>query len=492
MPDDRPNILIYMTDQEQGAVIGADHPCLTPYATRLAQEGIHFTRAYCPTAHCCPSRATFMTGLYPSRHGIYNNVSNPTAIHRALNDGVTLFSEALKTSGYRLAYSGKWHVTDAENPADRGWDEIMVTAGKGSYMHRSIRDWETMAQQPPTDEPRKRGEIVRPGWGNVQLYRTVPAGGPKGYEGTGDYRTVKAAVDAIPQLAAGDEPWFLFVGPNGPHDPYVVPEPFVRQYDPAGIELPPSFGDTLEDKPRVYRRMRRQFWNQLSEDEVRESIAHYWGYCTMMDALFGELLEALERTGQAENTLVLRLSDHGDYMGSHGLYLKGVPAFREAYHIVGAARWPRGIAAPGRVVDEFVTLADFAPTFQELAGAPVPDDLTGRSLASFLQGDAPGDWPDAFYSQFNGVELYYTQRVVETREHKYVYNGFDDDEFYDLERDPHEMVNVADRPEYEDAKHELVRKMWRFAGKEADIIFNPYGTVALAPWGPADALGDAA
>ena len=116
------------------------------------------------------------------------------------------------------------------------------------------------------------------------------------------------------------------------------------------------------------------------------------------------------------------------------------------------------------------------------------DNLTGRSLAPFLRGETPAGWPDAFYSQFNGVELYYSQRIVATKEYKYVYNGFDFDELYDLRADPHEMVNLSDRPDLQDVKRDLVRRMWRFAGREDDIIFNPYATVALAPWGPADAL----
>jgi arylsulfatase A-like enzyme len=221
---------------------------------------------------------------------------------------------------------------------------------------------------------------------------------------------------------------------------------------------------------------------------VRESIAHYWAYCNLEDALFGEVLDALDASGQADDTLVIFLSDHGDYMGAHGLYMKGVAAFREAYHIPCIMRWPKGIQASGRSVDSFITLADFAPTFLELAGVPVPEGLTGRSMVPFLQGETPADWPDAVYSQFNGVELYYTQRIVATQAHKYVYNGFDFDELYDLENDPSEMVNVAAKPEYQEVKRALVRKMWQFAAQEQDMIFNAYGTVALAPWGPADSL----
>jgi arylsulfatase A-like enzyme len=260
-------------------------------------------------------------------------------------------------------------------------------------------------------------------------------------------------------------------------------------YDLDRIPLPESYADRLQDKPNIYRRMRTQFWDQLSEEEVRDSIRHYWAYCTMEDTYFGLVLDALEAGGQRDNTLVLRLSDHGEYCGAHGLFCKGVPAFREGYNVPCIVSWPEGIARPGRVEDSFVTLADIAPTLLDVAGVPVPDNLTGRSMVPFLRGETPEEWPDAFYSQMNAVELYYTQRAVQTHDWKYVYNGFDFDELYDLRNDPHETVNLADRHDYADVKRDLVRKMWRFAGQTDDHIFNPYATVAMAPWGPADAFG---
>jgi arylsulfatase A-like enzyme len=488
MPN-RPNILIFMTDQERADVVAPGHPCRTPNADRLAQDGVRFTQAYTPAAHCCPARATFMTGLYPSRHGVFNNVLTPTAIHYGLNPGVVTFSELLRNAGYDLTLCGKWHVTAEENPADRGWNERETTGVKGGSHQRAIAQWYEGPLQPDTSGgERPRGHIQRPGWGDFVVYKTLPDGGPKGYEGLHDYKVVQAAIDELQRLAAQEQPWCLFIGPLGPHDPFTVPEKFVRQYDAAQIPLPASYADTLADKPRLYQRQRRQLWDQLSEAEVRESIAHYWAYCTLEDALLGEVLDALDATGQAENTLVIFLSDHGDYCGDHGLYLKGAPAFRQAYHIPCIMRWPAGIASPGRTVDELITLADFAPLFLQLAGVEAPANLSGRSLLPFLQAQTPADWPDAVYTQFNGVELYYTQRSVTTRQYKYVYNGFDFDELYDLQNDPHELVNRSDDPAYGSIKQELMRKLWRFAAREADMIFNPYGTVALAPWGPADAL----
>jgi arylsulfatase A-like enzyme len=477
-----------MTDQEQADVSLPGHPCETPNADRLAREGVLFSNAYCPTAHCCPSRASFMTGVYPSIHGVYNNISNPTAIRKAPRAGLPMFSEGLREAGYRLLYSGKWHVSDEEGPADRGWEELVVTANKGSYMHRSAAQWRDQPRESEGGE-RQRGQVRRPGWGDYQLYRTLESKGALGYDEKPDWRVVAPALGALEELTKQSEPWCLYVGPVGPHDPFHVPDTFVRRYDLAQVPLPANYHDTCEDKPRIYQRMRRQYWDQLSEEEIREAVRHYWAYCTMEDTYFGLVLDALEAGGQRNNTLVLRLSDHGEYAGAHGLFCKGVPAFREGYNVPCIVSWPEGIARPGRVEDSFVTLADIAPTLLDVAGVSVPDNLTGRSMVPFLRGETPEEWPDAFYSQMNAVELYYTQRAVQTRDWKYVYNGFDFDELYDLRNDPHETVNLADRRDYDEVKRDLVRKMWRFAGQTDDHIFNPYATVAMAPWGPADAFG---
>jgi arylsulfatase A-like enzyme len=117
---DRPNILIFMPDQQQGATVLPEHPCLTPNVDRLAREGVMFTQACCPSPHCWPSRARFQTGLYPSEHGVFNNVDTDTAIHANPYPGLPYFSRILRDSGYDLAYSGKWHVARARLEAGRG------------------------------------------------------------------------------------------------------------------------------------------------------------------------------------------------------------------------------------------------------------------------------------------------------------------------------------------------------------------------------------
>jgi len=478
----KPNILIFMTDHQRADTVLPEHPAVTPNLDRFASEGVTFTNAYCPSPHCCPSRATFFTGLYPSRHGVWNNVCNQQALSRGLNEGIRLWSEDLAEAGYDMHWSGKWHVSVEESPADCGWTEHFVSAAAGT--HHGVRwdHYRRLAEEPDATQ-RGEGEILRPGYGTYRLYGTDPDGGNQH-----DETAVAKALDILASLTADSEPWCLYVGTIAPHDPYVVSQKYLDLYDLDDIPLPPSYADDLTDKPAIYRRMREMRFGQLSECEVREGIRHFWAYCTYLDDLFGQILAALERTGESENTLVLYCSDHGDYCGEHGLFAKGIPCFRGAYHVPAVVRWPAGIRNPGRRVDAFVSLADFAPTFLEVAGLTWDRHFTGAGLSPFLQDETPAYWRDEIHTQCNGVELYYTQRSVITKDFKYVFNGFDRDELYDLRADPHEMRNLSDDPAYEGVKRELCGRMWRFAHREDDTAINPYITVGLAPYGPAEAF----
>jgi arylsulfatase A-like enzyme len=479
---DHPNILIFMTDHQRADTALPEHPAVTPNLDRFTQEGVTFTNTFCPSPHCCPSRATFFSGLYPSRHGVWNNVCNRQALSRGLKPGVRLWSEDLADAGYQMHFSGKWHVSVEESPADRGWNEHYVSAAAGTHHGATWDYYRQLATRPETDE-RKEAEILRPGYGTYRLYGCARNDGHQH-----DETAVARAMEVLDAVDAASEPWCLFVGTIGPHDPYVIPQEYRDLYDLENIPLPFSYGDELADKPAVYRRMREQIFGQLSEREVREGIRHHWAYCSYLDTLFGQLLLALEESGQMHNTLVLFCSDHGDYCGEHGLFCKGIPCFRGAYHVPTIIRWPAAVRNPGRRVDELASLADLAPTFLEAAGVTRDRHFVGASLVPFLRDEAVADWRDEIHTQCNGVELYYTQRSVMTKAFKYVFNGFDRDELYDLGSDPHEMRNVADDPAYEAIKRDLCHRMWRFAFREDDTAINPYITVGLAPYGPAEAF----
>ena len=478
----RPNFLIVMTDHQRGDTVYPDDPCLTPNLERFAAQGISFTETFTPMAHCCPARATFFSGLYPSRHGVWNNVNNGMALSRGLNDGVRLFSEDLKDAGYNMAYCGKWHVSAVEHPEDRGWTDLDANRTEG--MRDEGAAWESykeMAKQPPK-EP-EDGDIPMPGYVPHTLY----GGTDRPHQ---DERRCERAIEALPELAGDDRPWCMFVGLTMPHAPYRAPKKYLDLYDLADVRLPESFADEMGDKPRYYQKLRKMHFAPLGERKTRDAMRHFWAMCTYLDDLFGRLLCTLDETGQANDTVVLYLSDHGDYNGDHGLFHKGVPCFRGAYHVPAVVRWPAGLRHPGRAVDELVSLADFAPTFLDLAGVRADRYFTGRSLMPFLCGETPEGWRDFLCTQCDGVENYFTQRSIWTRDYKYTYNGFDYDEFYDLRKDPHEMVNRFEEAQYREVIHDLTRKMWRFAYEEADHLGSSghYVTISTAPWGPIEAF----
>lgn len=509
---DAPNILIFMPDQQNGQTVLPGSPVVKPNLDRFRGEAITFDSAHCPAPHCCPSRASFMSSRYPSEHGVFNNVSTNTAIHENPYPGTPFWGNDLRRAGYQLGYSGKLHVGRDVTPETCGFENL-CNLEQDSYTSKADDRAKALSRaklDAVHSHVRGSGEIIRPGWPNLQLYKTLPDAGPKGYDDLPDTKIVRAGIDGIRRMSQSSEPWCIMISNSGAHDTYNAPKSFVDLYDIEKIRLPESYEDSLDDKPRVYQRQRYQYWSQLSKEETRQSLLHYYAKCSLQDALFGELLDALEATGQADNTIVVYTSDHGDYTAAHGLWMKGVPSFREAYHVPALIRWPRFTKSKEQRVDAFVEHVDFGPTFLEAAGVHNPARVSGRSLMPWIRGEKPADWRDATFFQLNGVELYYTQRIVMTKSHKYVYNGFDYDELYDLKADPHELHNIAFpdfsrrkvaagdvqvehssypwpqiAPPYEDVRRELLQRIWQFASAHDDTIFNPYGTVALAPYGPA-------
>lgn len=498
----QPNIIVFMTDHQRGDTILNDSRVITPNIDRFRQQAVTFTDAYCPSPHCCPSRATFFSGRYPSQHGVWNNVNVSNTLSRGLFDNVRLFPEDLKQAGYDLYFSGKWHISAVQGPADFGFELLHHPDTYRQFPNLpDIKEWETYGPEHPTDtgaELRTEGRIMRPGYHPYIQYGINESP----YD---DAEVVDAAVQKLETLDT-EKPFFLFTGPLGPHDPYFVPQRFLDLYDIDSIPLPANFDDDMLDKPTLYRRTKDRY-SQLSPEEHRESIRRFYAFCSYEDYLFGKLLDAVEQNGLMENTLLLYISDHGDYIGSHGLWAKGLPCFREAYHICSMAGG--GVVKdPGRMENTLLSIADWAPTFLELAGYSAPETLSadscseptpailsspcGRSLVPFLKNEPPAEWRTECYSQTNGNEVYGIQRAVWNRKWKYVFNTFDYDELYDLENDPLEMHNLlhgirdVDVPQspYGEVVRELCQKMWQFAYDNQDNCVNSYIMTAFAPYGP--------
>ncbi len=239
----------------------------------------------------------------------------------------------------------------------------------------------------------------------------------------------------------------------------------------------------MGDKPSVYRRL-QSVWKELSREECKEILRCYYSYCTLVDLQIGRLVEFLKRERLYDDTLIVFTADHGDLMGAHGLFCKGVPAFEETYSIPLIMKLP-GQEKAGFVCSAYANTYDLAPTILELLDCePLQNPIDGTSLVSYLEGEDPKD--SICFAEFEGQRYAYTQRIVWSRGWKYVFNTFDYDELYDLNRDPHETENLAALSEYEDKKKEMAALMWEWILKTGDDTLTDaqYVMLRFAPQGP--------
>lgn len=475
-----PNLLIFMTDHQRRESMPGYDFCKMPTLEAFAKESVIFDDIVCPAPHCCPSRATFFSGLYPSQHGVWNNVEVGNTLSRGLCQGVRLWSEDLKKAGYQLYFSGKWHVSNEEGPQHRGFDLLYhpkkYTGVRSAAETRmpDLSGWKAYSKPLSSPlNPRRPGEILRDGYPEYFLYG-------EDERPFRDQDTVDAAVQKL-RSGMGEDPWCMYIGTLGPHDPYKLPQKYLDMYDISEVQLPDNFHDDMQDKPALYRRTQR-LYNQLSEDEHREALRHYKAFCSYEDDLFGQVLCALKESGQYDDTVILFLSDHGDYAGAHGLWAKGLPCFREAYSIPLMIRLPGG--RQNVRCDYPATLADLAPTILALCNVAADRPFAGVSLLPFLTGACPPARRAFRFTQTNGNEQYGIQRSVWSDDWKYVFNGFDFDELYDLKNDPGELHNLAADPAYAPVIRQLSREMWKFVRAHDDTIVNPYIMTALATYGP--------
>jgi choline-sulfatase len=345
-----------------------------------------------------------------------------------------------------------------------------------SYLPR-YKDWEEVySGKIPLDGPKEEkdfGRIIKEGYPGYHQFGTDE-------NPFGDAETVEAACNIIENYK-NKKPFFMYVGTTGPHDPYIPPQAFIDLYDIKDIILPFNFHDDMRDKPALYRRTKERF--DLTEAEHKESIRRYLAFCSYEDYLFGKLLDTVTNRGIMDNTVIMYLSDHGDYMGAHGLWTKGLPCFKEAYHICAAIG---GAVIPGGIINDiFVSLADFAPTILQLAGVESSIKHEGNSLIPFLSNEKHiENGRTTMFTQTNGNEVYGIQRAVWNRKWKYIFNTFDYDELYDLENDPGELKNLINDKVYQPVVKEMCKKMWQFAEKTKDNCTCPYIMVSLAPYGP--------
>ena len=438
---ERPNLLVVHTDQQSLWTLGCYGGSLvdTPNIDAIASGGALFGNFFVNSAVCTPSRGSMLTGRYPHCHGAYRN---PVHINR---DEVTL-ARVLAKAGYDTAYMGKWHLDGEDRPPDE-------TVPPGRAM--GFADSRYMLNRG------HRKSVGENADGSLELSPET---------GAGRYMTDWLGDKALEFLSARREnPFFLMVSIPDPHSPFPVREPYASMFDPQEMPLPTS---CLED-PALPSWAREapvgagSWWHLEPGErgsELRRIKALYCGMVKCIDDNVGRLLECLEERGLADDTVVVFTTDHGDYMGEHGLTGKNM-VYEGVYRIPLAVRWPKGVR-PGTRVDRFVTGTDFQQTVLGLMGIAPSGREQGRDASPFLRGESPAWRDEAFihHSRFGYAGVFtpdYELGLARCGEHV----------LFDRREDPEQLVNLFGDPAHRPVVEELAgRVVEHNAGLDSPVL----------------------
>jgi arylsulfatase A-like enzyme len=454
----KPNILYIMTDDHgyQAMSCYGSKINKTPNLDRIANEGMRFNNCFCTNSICGPSRAVILTGKYSHINGIMRNDN------AALDPKLTIYPELLQQAGYQTAVVGKWHL----NSEAKGFDYWSVLPGQGVYYN------------PTFIENGQRKQIT-------------------GY--VTDIITDKA-LDWLKNRNQ-DKPFCLIYQHKAPHRSWEPNLKYLHLYDDVTIPEPDTLFDdysgrgqaahqqdmtianTLNQRdlklanPQGLNEEQRKVWeeaylpenqkflnaNLQGKDLVRwkyqRYIKDYLRCIASVDENVGRVLDYLDQNNLTKDTIVVYTSDQGFYLGEHGWFDKRW-MYEESLKMPLLIRYPRVIKAGSVNNKDLVQNLDFAETFLDYAGAPVPDDMQGRSFRKILEGKTPADWRKSVYYHYyeypaeHSVKRHYG---VRTERYKLIhfYNDIDEWELYDLEKDPHEMKSVYNDPKYADIINEL-------------------------------------
>jgi len=448
--DSKPNLVIIHTDEhnfrtlgcyrdlmtpEQGFVWGEGIKVDTPHIDSLAKQGALCTKYYATYPVCSPSRASFISGLYPPATGTPKNDA-------PLNDGLVTFAEVLQRDGYETAYLGKWHLDGnakpgVEPPRKFGFADNRYMFNRGHW--KMLRDTEN----------------------------GLEAGGPStSYKAMGDEQTFTTdfLTDRTLEFLDKntDKPFCVMLSIPDPHGPNSVRKPYDTMFADADCQEPNT--SKKAEFPRWAGPEKGNFkWNKAS-------MQNYFGMVKCIDDNVGKILRYLKENGLEENTIVVFTSDHGDLMGEHARYNKGVP-FEASAKIPFILKYPGRVPA-GKVIEKAYSTADFAPTILGLMNQPQIPGTVGRDdSALFLNPDLKVSDAERLVS-FGMPDNW--AAVANTR-YKLVYSAYDNPWLFDLQKDPDELTNEYLNPEYKPVIEKfgaaLVAQMdeYSFPGKETMI-----------------------
>jgi len=460
----RPNFVVFMTDdQRQDAMSAYGNSLLrTPNMDRIASGGVRFTEAFVTNALCGPSRASFLTGLYSHAHGVISNGDSPPFASQQGIASRETYVSALRRSGYRTGLVGKWHLRS--KPSESGFEDWVIFPWQGDY-----NDPDMIANGAPVKMRGHAEDVV----GDQAL----------------------AFLGGMPR----DRPFCLLVHFKAPHRSWEPPARFASVFEGTDIPVPRTFEDRLEGRPEAVRRARMAIADMTdfaqrgvppslpAEERRRRNlqalVKNYYRTLLGVDENVGRVLDALDARGDAADTVVVYTSDNGFFLGEHGLFDKRL-MYEPSIRVPLLVRFPSRL--PGGTVNSrhMILNVDLAPTLLELAGAPVPEGLHGRSFVPILEGRQT-PWRDAFlyeYYEYPAAHCVRKNRGVRTAESKLIHFWEQPEEWelYDLEKDPDETVNLAARPGQRRRLAEL-RSRLESLRRELGDIDPPGAAPAAAP-----------
>ncbi len=455
-PGDRPNILFIMSDDHTWQAVSAyggilKDVCPTPNIDRIAKEGMLFRNCFVTNSICTPSRSAIFTGKYSHKNGVYK--------FTALDQSQPTLPKLMQKAGYHTALIGKYHLHS--NPV--GLDFWSILPGQGRYHNPQFVE---MGDEHPS--------------GRVQRGKRTT------YRGHSSDVIADKALDYLKRRRPKDKPFMFFCHFKAPHDTWEFADRYKDFLEDVEIPEPPTLFDDYEGRSDALRKQLQYIgseWGHHTDFEEETQglegrakkkkqyqlyMKKYLRCVKGVDDNVGRILDYLDESGLAENTIVIYTADQGFFLGEHGLYDKRF-MYEEALRMPFLVRWP-GKIEPGSVNEEIVLNIDFAPTLLEAVGARPHPEMQGRSFLPMLEGKTPPDWRQSmyyryYYSHFE-TEPHYG---VRTKTHKLIYfNRIDQWELYDLAADPHEMNNVYDDPRYAEVVQRLKRELVRLQKELGD------------------------
>jgi len=462
MPGDEPNVLFLTTDHQRADSTGmVQHGVeVTPNLNRLASQGVNFARAYTTCPLCVPARTALATGLYPTRNGVvYNDWRGERAgNHRPIH-------EYLADAGYDVGHIGVHHVRVEPELRERVQFARFI---ENSDYNRHLAE-QGLDASPPEGMDAFRRQIVENQAGEPTRVTYSNANCAVWHHAAEHFKDAyfcREAVDFIRQ-SPRDRPFALFVSLWAPHPPLRVPEPYASLFRPEELELPGNVGVCSGGEPPSRRNgISGQLAAGIPLGQWRQVWAAHLGLTRLADDGIGQVLDALDDEGLADDTIVVMTTDHGDQLGQHLMYQK-MEMYEPAIRVPMIWRIPGG---GQQSLDAPVSHLDVLPTLLEAVGLPVPDGLDGFSLLSCLEGNVRPPERSVF-SQYSGNPMVGDiRRAIVKGDLKYVYDPETSPELYDLRTDPLEMANLAADPACEQTVKALHEECAAWARERGDWV----------------------